>query len=69
MRNFTKEDVVPILNSLKKHYENILYEIWALNYHMRTQPSEVMRLTPKEREFWLDNLIKQREKESKDLEK
>ena len=54
---------------MEEQYKNILYEVWALNYHMRTQRSEVMLMTPDERNFWLSELIKQREKENEDMKK
>lgn len=69
MKNFTEKDVVPILESLEKQYDNILFEIWALNYHMRTQRSETMMMTPNERKYWIEELIKQREKESEEIKK
>ena len=61
--------MVPILKSLKKQYENILFEVWALNYHMNTQRSETMMMTPDERKYWLNELIKQREKENEEIKK
>jgi hypothetical protein len=69
LKNFTEKDVVPILQSLEKQYNNILFEIWALNYHMQTQRSETMMMTPDERRYWIDELIKQREKESEEIKK
>jgi hypothetical protein len=60
---------MPILKSLKKQSENIYFEIWALNYHMQTQKSEVMMMTPDERKYWIDELIKQREKENAEIKK
>ena len=69
MKNFTEKDVVPILKSLEKQHNNILFEIWALNYHMNTQRSESMMMTPNERKFWIEELIKQREKESEEIKK
>ena len=69
MKNFTEKDVIPILKSLEKQNENILFEIWALNYHMNTQRSESMMMTPDERKLWIDELIKQREKESAEIKK
>jgi len=69
LKNFTAKDVVPILKSLEKQQENILYEVWALNYHMNTQRSETMMMTPDERKYWIDELIKQREKESEEIKK
>ena len=49
------------------HTDNILYEVWALNYHMNTQRSEVMMMTPSVRQFWLDKLIEQRQKENEEM--
>ena len=69
MKNFTAKDVIPILNSIKKQNTNILFEIWALNYHMQTQRSEVMLMSPDERQYWLDELIKQRDKENAEIKK
>ena len=69
MKNFTENDVIPILESLQTQYDNILYEIWALNYHMNTQRSESLLMLPLERKFWIDELIKQRQKESDEIEK
>jgi hypothetical protein len=69
LKNFTEKDVIPILKSLEKQNENILFEIWALNYHMNTQRSESMMMTPDERKLWIDELIKQREKESAEIKK
>jgi len=69
LKNFTANDVVPILRSLKKQNENILFEIWALNYHMNTQRSESLMMTPNERKYWIDELIKQREKENNEIKK
>ena len=69
MKNFTEKDVVPILKSLEKQNKNILFEVWALNYHMNTQRSETMMMTPDERKYWIDELIKQREKESEEIKK
>lgn len=69
MRNFTKKDVKPILKSLEKQAENINFEVWALNYHMHTQRSEAMLMTPNERKYWLEQLIKQREKENEEIRK
>jgi len=54
---------------MEQRYKNILYEIWALNYHMRTQRSEVLMMTPNERRFWIEELIKQREKEAAEIKK
>lgn len=54
---------------MEEQYKNVLYEVWALNYHMRTQRSEVLLMTPEERSFWLSELIKQREKENEDMKK
>lgn len=54
---------------MKEQTDNILYEVWALNYHMNTQRSEVMWMTPTERKFWLDELIKQRDKENEEMKK
>lgn len=67
MKNFTSKDVIPILKSLKAQNDNILFEVWALNYHMNTQRSESMMMTPTERKYWLDELIKQREKENEEI--
>lgn len=69
MKNFKEKDVKPILKSLEKQYENIEFEIWALNYHMQTQPSEAKMMTPKERKYWIDELVKQREKENEEIKK
>jgi len=69
LKNFTEKDVVPILKSLEKQHNNILFEVWALNYHMNTQRSESMMMTPNERKFWIEELIKQREKESEEIKK
>jgi hypothetical protein len=69
LKNFTAKDVVPILESLEKQNKNILFEVWALNYHMNTQRSETMMMTPDERKYWIDELIKQREKESEEIKK
>ena len=69
MRHFSEKDVKPILESLQKQTDNILFEIWALNYRMNTQRSETMMMTPYERKFWLDELIKQREKENEEMKK
>lgn len=69
MKNFTEKDVKPILAALEKQQSNILYEVWALNYHMQTQRSETMIMTPNERRFWIDSLIKQREKENEEIKK
>ncbi len=69
MKNFTSKDVTPILKSIKKQHENILFEVWALNYHMNTQRSETMMMTPDERRYWLEELIKQREKENEEIKK
>jgi len=69
LKNFKKSDIVPILKSLEKQAENILFEVWALNYHMNTQRSETMMMTPTERRYWLDQLIKQREKENEEIKK
>ena len=52
---------------MEEHTNNISYEVWALNYHMNTQRSEVMMMTPKERTYWLDELIKQRNKENEEM--
>ena len=46
-----------------------MYEVWALNYHMNTQRSETMMMTPDERAIWLEELIKQRDKENEDMKK
>ena len=46
-----------------------MFEIWALNYHMRTQRSEVLWMTPDERQFWIKKLIEQRERENEELKK
>ena len=54
---------------MKEQTDNILYEVWALGYHMNTQRSEVMWMTPNERKFWLDELIKQRDKENEEMKK
>lgn len=69
MKNFTEKDVVPILESLEKQNKNILFEVWALNYHMNTQRSETMMMTPDERKYWIEQLIDQREKESEEIKK
>ena len=69
MKNFTEKEVKPILKSLKERNQNILYEVWALNYHMNTQRSETLLMTPDEREFWLNKLIEQREKENEEIKK
>lgn len=69
MKNFTAKDVIPILESLEKQQTNILFEVWALNYHMQTQRSETMMMTPSERKYWIEELIKQREKESEEIKK
>ena len=69
MKNFRAKDVVPILDSLEKQAENILFEVWALNYHMNTQRSEAMMMTPSERKYWIEQLIKQREKENAEIKK
>jgi len=69
LKNFTEHDVIPILKSLKIQQDNILFEIWALNYHMNTQRSETMLMTPDERKFWIEELIKQREKENEEIKK
>jgi hypothetical protein len=61
--------VKPILAALEKQQSNILYEVWALNYHMQTQRSETMIMTHNERRFWIDSLIKQREKETEEIKK
>lgn len=67
MKNFTATDVIPILKSLEKQNKNILFEIWALNYHMNTQRSETMMMPPAERKMFLDELISQRGKESEEI--
>ena len=67
MKYFSEKDIIPILNTLEKQYKNILFEIWALNYHMNSQRSEVLLMTPNERKFWIDELIKQREKENQEI--
>ena len=67
MKNFTATDVIPILKSLEKQNKNILFEIWALNYHMNTQRSETMMMRPAERKMFLDELISQRGKESEEI--
>jgi len=54
---------------MKEHSDNILYEVWALNYHMNTQRSETMMMTPDERKYWLDQLIKQRDIENEEMKK
>ena len=36
---------------------------------MNTQRSESMMMTPDERKLWIDELIKQREKESAEIKK
>jgi len=36
---------------------------------MNTQRSETMMMTPNERKFWIEELIKQREKESEEIKK
>lgn len=69
LKNFTEKDVIPVLESLEKQQTNINFEIWALNYHMNTQRSETMLMTPDERRYWIDQLIKQREKESEEIKK
>ena len=69
MKTFSEKDVLPILNKLKKQNDNILFEIWDLNYHMNTQRSESLMMTPTERKFWIDELIKQREKEAEEIKK
>ena len=69
MKTFSEKDVLPILNNLKKQNDSILFEIWALNYHMNTQRSESLMMTPTERKFWIDELIKQREKEAEEIKK
>jgi hypothetical protein len=69
LRNFTEKDVIPILKSLKEQHENINYEIWALNYHMNTQRSETLFMTPEERKFWIKELVTQREKENEEIKK
>ncbi len=69
MKNFTAKDVKPILKSLKSQNDNILFEVWALNYHMNTQRSETMMMMPDERKYWLNELIKQREKENEEIKK
>ena len=69
MKNFKSKDVIPILKSLKHQNENILFEVWALNYHMNTQRSETMMMTPNERKYWIDELVKQREKENAEMKK
>ena len=69
MKTFSEKDVLPILNNLKKQNDNIIFEIWALNYHMNTQRSEALMMTPTERKFWIDELIKQREKEAEEIKK
>jgi hypothetical protein len=61
--------VKPILKSLKSQNDNILFEVWALNYHMNTQRSETMMMMPDERKYWLNELIKQREKENEEIKK
>jgi len=69
LKNFTEKDVKPILKSLEDQTKNIQYEIWALNYHMNTQRSETLMMTPDERKFWIDELVKQREKENEEMKK
>lgn len=69
MKNFTAKDVIPILRSLKKQNDNILFEVWALNYHMQTQRSETMMMMPDERKYWIEELVKQREKENEEIKK
>jgi hypothetical protein len=69
LKNFRAKDVLPILKSLKQQSENILFEVWALNYHMHTQRSETMMMTPDERKFWIDQLVIQREKENEEIKK
>lgn len=69
MKNFTAKDVNPILRSLKKQNGNILFEVWALNYHMNTQRSESLLMTPDERKYWIEQLVQQREKENKEIKK
>jgi hypothetical protein len=54
---------------MNEHSQNILYEVWALNYHMNTQRSETMMMTPDERKYWLDQLIKQRNIENEEMKK
>jgi len=63
LKNFKSSDIKPILKSLETQYENIRFEVWALNYHMQTQRSEAMLMAPEERKYWIAQLIKQREKE------
>ncbi len=36
---------------------------------MNTQRSEVMMMTPDERKYWIEQLIKQREKENEEIKK
>lgn len=36
---------------------------------MNTQRSEVMMMTPLERRYWIDELVKQREKENEAVKK
>lgn len=69
MKSFTEHDVTPILKSLEKQYQSIKFEIWALNYHMNTQRSETLMMTPNERKYWIEELIKQRERESAEIKK
>ena len=36
---------------------------------MNTQRSETMMMTPNERKYWIDELVKQREKENAEMKK
>lgn len=69
MRNFSNEDVAPMFKSIKVQNTGILYDVWCLNYHMNTQRSEVMMMTPLERRYWIDELVKQRDKENEAVKK
>ena len=46
-----------------------MFEIWALNYHMNTQRSESLMMSPMERKYWIEELVKQREKENEEIKK
>jgi len=64
LKSFKKEIIISILENLKTEKDNILYEIWSLSYHMHMQRNEILFMSPKERGFWIEQLIIQRKKEN-----
>lgn len=63
LKPFSEKDVLPILNNLKKQNDNIIFGNMGFELPYEYSKRSLM-MTPNERKFWIDELIKQREKEA-----